>query len=289
MAVSQIASDNVGGGAAAFDAIKEAHPEGGKVLVVSVDPGISTTDARAEGFEERRRSRRVHLARRAVLAQRAGHRGGDRHRRTAEGPRHRGHLRREPVRRRRLGTGVKQAGKKAGHDRRLRRRTRPGQGLKEGTVQALVAQEPATIGEDGVAQALAAINGDDVEAEIQTGFHHHHRGQRRRRRRRRGLPVQPAELALRVRPADPSRPHPDPRAVRPRPTRGPRPPCPPASSPPSWWGTSRPRRAPRRSRPRPNGRCAGVPTSPCSTPATRATTPTRRTPRSRTSTPSRRS
>src|SRR3546814_8291104 len=52
MAVSQISSDNVGGGAAAFDAIKEAHPEGGKVLVVSIDPGISPSDARAEGFEQ---------------------------------------------------------------------------------------------------------------------------------------------------------------------------------------------------------------------------------------------
>ncbi len=46
-AVSQISSsDNEGGGAAAFEAIQKANPNGGKVLVVSTDPGVSTTDAR---------------------------------------------------------------------------------------------------------------------------------------------------------------------------------------------------------------------------------------------------
>ena len=52
IAVSAIASDNEGGGKAAFDAIKQLNPNGGKVVVMSVDPGISTTDARAKGFED---------------------------------------------------------------------------------------------------------------------------------------------------------------------------------------------------------------------------------------------
>src|SRR5689334_12696653 len=51
-AVSAIASDNVGGGKAAFDAVKQLNPGGGKVMVMSVDPGISTTDQRTKGFEE---------------------------------------------------------------------------------------------------------------------------------------------------------------------------------------------------------------------------------------------
>lgn len=51
-AVSSIASDNEGGGAAAFQAIKDAHPEGGKVLVVAVDPGVSASDARSAGFQK---------------------------------------------------------------------------------------------------------------------------------------------------------------------------------------------------------------------------------------------
>ncbi len=50
--MSQISSDNEGGGAAAFEAIQKANPNGGKVLVVSTDPGVSTTDARAQGFED---------------------------------------------------------------------------------------------------------------------------------------------------------------------------------------------------------------------------------------------
>ena len=52
IASSAIASDNLGGGKAAFEAIKQLAPQGGKVLVVSVQPGISTTDARAKGFQD---------------------------------------------------------------------------------------------------------------------------------------------------------------------------------------------------------------------------------------------
>ena len=61
-AASAIASDNEGGGKAAFDAIKELNPSGGKVMVMSTDPGISTVDARIKGFEERGQGRLdVHL------------------------------------------------------------------------------------------------------------------------------------------------------------------------------------------------------------------------------------
>ena len=49
--------DNEGGGAAAFEAISELRPGGGKVLVMSTDPGISTTDARVKGFEDGRQGR----------------------------------------------------------------------------------------------------------------------------------------------------------------------------------------------------------------------------------------
>ncbi|WP_268987757.1 substrate-binding domain-containing protein [Rhodococcoides fascians] len=52
IAVSSISSDNKGGGAEAFSAIERLSPAGGKVLVISTDPGVSTADARVEGFEE---------------------------------------------------------------------------------------------------------------------------------------------------------------------------------------------------------------------------------------------
>ncbi len=68
-------------------------------------------------------------------------------------------------------TGVQQAGKQGqvtivGFD------AGPAQvkALEAGTVQALVAQEPASIGSDGVKQAIAALKGEATEAKIQTGF-----------------------------------------------------------------------------------------------------------------------
>ena len=51
LAVSQIASDNVGGGKAAAKALAEAIGGSGAVFVNNTKPGISTTDQRAEGFE----------------------------------------------------------------------------------------------------------------------------------------------------------------------------------------------------------------------------------------------
>ncbi|MCD1269929.1 substrate-binding domain-containing protein [Microbacterium sp. MEC084] len=172
MAVSQIASDNEGGGAAAFEAIQAAHPEGGKVLVVSIDPGISTSDARAEGFEaavaedskfeslgiEYSHNEPAEAARIVTAALQAhpdivGIFAANLF--AAEG----------------TATGIQQAGKQGavtvvGFD------AGPAQveALKNDVVQALVAQEPATIGQDGVAQALAALDGDTPEEKIQTGF-----------------------------------------------------------------------------------------------------------------------
>ncbi len=42
--------------------------------------------------------------------------------------------------------------------------------LKDGTVQALVAQQPGTIGTDGLNQAVLALDGGQVTPKIQTGF-----------------------------------------------------------------------------------------------------------------------
>ncbi|MBC7725590.1 MAG: substrate-binding domain-containing protein [Burkholderiaceae bacterium] len=171
-AVSQISSDNVGGGKAAFDAIKQANPDGGKVLVVSVDPGISTTDARVKGFEDATAAdssfdylgvqySHNEPATAAEIVTAALQKDPDivgifaTNLFSAEG----------------TATGVKQADKAdsvtiVGFD------AGPAQvkQLQEGTVQALVAQEPATIGTDAVEQAIASLKGETVTAEIQTGF-----------------------------------------------------------------------------------------------------------------------
>src|SRR3954468_1070396 len=52
LAVSQIASDNLGGGRAAAQALSKLIGGSGKVFVSNVKPGISTTDLRAKGFQE---------------------------------------------------------------------------------------------------------------------------------------------------------------------------------------------------------------------------------------------
>ena len=51
LAVSQIASDNEGGGREAASTLAKLIGGSGKVFVVNVKPGISTTDLRAKGFE----------------------------------------------------------------------------------------------------------------------------------------------------------------------------------------------------------------------------------------------
>ena len=171
-AVSQIASDNEGGGAAAFDAIKQLAPDGGKVLAISVDPGISTTDARVKGFEEAAAGDPAfeylgvqyshnEPATAARLVTAALQKDPDivgvfaTNLFAAEG----------------TATGIRQAGKQdqvkiigfdAGPDQMA--------ALEDGTIQALIAQKPGDIGTQGVQQAVAALDGDETEPEIETGF-----------------------------------------------------------------------------------------------------------------------
>ncbi len=170
-AVSQIASDNVGGGEAAFKAIEELAPDGGKVLVVSTDPGVSTVDARAKGFEDAAKGNadfeflgvqysHNEPAQAAKIVTAALQKDPDivgifaTNVFSAEGS----------------ATGIRQAGKQGevnvvGFD------AGPAQveQLREGTVQALIAQQPDDIGAQGVQQALAALDGESTKKEIQTG------------------------------------------------------------------------------------------------------------------------
>jgi len=172
IAVSAIASDNEGGGKAAFEAIKQLNPNGGKVMAMSVDPGISTTDARMKGFEDavNQDPKFKYLgvqyshddpATAANLMGSALQKDPDivgvfaANLFSAEG----------------TATGVRQAGKGeqvkiVGFD------AGPNQvkTLREGTVQALVAQEPAVIGQYGVDAAVTALEGGSPTPKVQTGF-----------------------------------------------------------------------------------------------------------------------
>ena len=172
IAASAIASDNVGGGEAAFKAIQQLAPQGGKVLVVSVQPGISTTDARAKGFQDAvaKDPKYTDLGvqysqnepqKAAQIVTAALQKDPDivgifaANLFSAEGS----------------ATGFRQANKQdqvkiVGFD------AGPDQvkALRDGTVQALVAQQPGKIGQVGVQQAIAALKGEKNEKDVQTGF-----------------------------------------------------------------------------------------------------------------------
>ncbi len=171
-AASSIASDNKGGGLEAFKAIKNLNPAGGKVLVISTDPGVSTADARVAGFEEGAKAdasfeylgvqySHNDPAEAAKLVSAA----------LAKDPDIVGVFAANTFAAEGTATGIRQAGKQnqvkiVGFD------AGPAQvkQLKEGVVQALIAQEPASIGTQGVEQALKAIKGESTTKEIQTGF-----------------------------------------------------------------------------------------------------------------------
>ncbi|MEK8070801.1 ABC transporter substrate-binding protein [Rhodococcoides navarretei] len=173
IAVSSISSDNKGGGAEAFNAIERLSPAGGKVLVISTDPGVSTADARVEGFEEAVGANPAF----DYLGVQYSHNDPAEAARLvsaalAKDPDITGIFAANTFAAEGTATGVRQAGKQdqvkiIGFD------AGPAQvkQLREGTVQALIAQQPDTIGTDGVAQAMAAINDEPVTAEISTGFH----------------------------------------------------------------------------------------------------------------------
>ena len=172
IAASGIASDNEGGGKAAFDAIKQLNPQGGKVLVMSTDPGVSTVDARVKGFQDavKADSKFTYVgvqyshddpATAAQLTSAALQKDPDlvgifaANLFAAEGS----------------ATGLRQAGK-AGSVDIVGFDAGPNQvkALKEGVIQALVAQQPATIGTFGVDAAVATLEGKAVPKTVQTGF-----------------------------------------------------------------------------------------------------------------------
>lgn len=171
-AVSVISSDNIGGGAAAFEALQGLIPDGGKVLVIDNQPGISTTDARVKGFEDAvaKDSKFEYVgvqfaknqpaeAANIVTATLAAH------------PDLKGVFATNIFSAEGAATGIQQAGV-AGEVQVVGFDAGPAQvaALEDGTVQAIIAQQPYDIGYQGVQQALAALNGDTTTSEIQTGF-----------------------------------------------------------------------------------------------------------------------
>jgi ribose transport system substrate-binding protein len=171
--VSRIATDNNLGGQKAAEALNTlVNGATGKVLVVSVDPGISSTDARVAGFNDAVKSKYSNFTlasdtqyshnspqTAASVIQAELQRNPDlvgvfaTNLFTAQG----------------VATGIRAAGKSnqvkvvgfdAGPDQIKQ--------LQAGDVQALVAQKPYDIGVQGVEQAANAVEGASVTAKIDT-------------------------------------------------------------------------------------------------------------------------
>jgi ribose transport system substrate-binding protein len=172
MAVSQIASDNLEGGKQAATTLLELTGAKGKFLTVNVKPGISTTDARGKGFEEG-------LAGKSGVEYLGQQYNNDDPAKAAsivtstlaKHPDLAGIFATNLFGAEGSASGLRQANKLdqvkiVGFDAGPKQV----EDLKAGTVQALIAQQPADIGRQGVEQALKALKGEDTTPEIGTGF-----------------------------------------------------------------------------------------------------------------------
>jgi ribose transport system substrate-binding protein len=171
MAVSQIASDNEGGGKLAAQTLSKLVGGSGKVFVVNVKPGISTTDARGKGFQEGAKAAGLQYvgqqfddddpAKAAAIVKSI----------LAKNPDLKGIFATNLFSAEGAATGIREAGKQdqvkiVGFDAGPKQVA----DLKSGIVQALIAQKPADIGAQGVQQAYAALTGKPTKKEIGTGF-----------------------------------------------------------------------------------------------------------------------
>lgn len=172
MAASQIASDNLEGGVAAGETLLDLIGGEGKVMVVNVKPGISTTDARGQGFEQAVEGKPgveylgqeysqddPAIAAQIVTATLSKH------------PDLKGIFATNLFSAEGAASGLRQAGK-LGDVKIVGFDAGPKQveDLEQGLVQALIAQKPAEIGRLGVEQAYNALEGQPVEEKIGTGF-----------------------------------------------------------------------------------------------------------------------
>ncbi|MDQ1292428.1 MAG: Substrate-binding protein [Actinomycetota bacterium] len=167
--VSRIASDNKKGGEKAAEALKELGLTKGKVMAISTDPGVSSVDARVEGFKAKAQElgfevletqyshNEVSIANKVVAA--ALQANPDlvgvfaTNLYTAQGVA-------KGVSNAKKNGAVKVVGFDAGPDQIKQ--------LQAGEVDALIAQQPYEIGKQGIEQALAALDGKSVTQNIQT-------------------------------------------------------------------------------------------------------------------------
>jgi ribose transport system substrate-binding protein len=169
-AVSQVLTNDIKGGAAAFEAIKQLNPHGGKVLVIGSIPGVQNTDNRVKGFAAAAKSDPAfdylgvqYSKNEAVTAAQLVAAA------LTKDPDIIGIFAVGQIAAEGSATGLREVGKQGqvtlvGYDAGA---TQIGD-LKDNTVQALIAQEPATIGKLAVQQGLNALAGKPVQKLIHT-------------------------------------------------------------------------------------------------------------------------
>jgi ribose transport system substrate-binding protein len=167
--VSRIATNNKLGGEKAAEALAKLGVKG-KVLVISTDPGVSSVDARVDGFKEKAASLGLTLAGDTQYSNNQPAKAAQIISATlARNPDLAGVFATNLFTAQGVATGVKQAGK-SGSVKVVGFDAGPDQikQLEAGDVQALVAQKPYDIGKQGVEQALASLSGGAVKASIET-------------------------------------------------------------------------------------------------------------------------
>jgi ribose transport system substrate-binding protein len=171
LAESQITTDNAGGGKLAADNLGQQIGGKGTVAVINVNPGISTTDARIQGFQKEMKAKYPNVkvlgtqydndsaatAASQVTSDISAH------------PDLSGVFATNVLSAQGAATGVQHAGK-TGKVKVATFDAEPQQitFLKNNTIQLAVAQDPYQEGIDGVQQALNAANGKPVTKNIGT-------------------------------------------------------------------------------------------------------------------------
>lgn len=172
VAAASVATDNTKGGQLAANTLSRLVGDRGSVLVINVAPGISTTDDRAKGFAQAMAERPgittlgtqysnddPAKAASIVTATLSAHPDLSgifaTNVKTAEG----------------VATGLRNAGaqdrvKIVGFDASPKNV----EDLRNGLLQAVIAQQPEEIGRQGVAQALAALSGKSTTRRVETGL-----------------------------------------------------------------------------------------------------------------------
>jgi ribose transport system substrate-binding protein len=167
--VSRIATDNNLGGQKAAEALDQLGVTG-KVLVISTDPGVSSVDARVEGFNTKAEELGLTLAGDTQYSHNNASTAAQIiSAALAKDPDLAGVFATNLFSAQGVATGLKQAGK-SGEVKMVGFDAGPDQikQLEAGDVQALVAQKPFDIGQQGVEQALAALSGETVTESIET-------------------------------------------------------------------------------------------------------------------------